>query len=348
MAPKGPIGSIGRLVALLVTAGAFGLLAAPAAEAETVTIGSPLEGMTAGSVAHVFTLVNGLLPEPRAMVASPIDGTVVRWRITQSSGGPFRLRVLRPGAGGTYTAVGTSAPMTPVDLTTQTFATNLPIRAGEVVGLDTSALSDKVGLAYPTGAETLAWTPPLAEGATLAPTNSQSQLEIGFNADVQPAPALASMFPTSGPAGGGTSVTISGHDFSGATAVMFGSTPASSYKVESDYQITATSPAGSGTVDIVVITPGGQTPAVPASKFTFVAPPAPPAPVEAHCVVPNLVGKTLKASRKALKKADCALGKVRGSKAKSARVKKQAPKPGTVRAAGAKVNVTLKGAGRHA
>lgn len=332
-----PISSIRRGLTVLVAASACGLLAAPGAGAETVTVGSPLSGMTPGTFANTFTLVNALLPEPGAKVASPIDGTVVRWRITQASGGPFKLRVLRPGVGGTYTAVGTSAAITPGGLTTQTFATNLPIRAGDVIGLDISAPSDTVGQANPAGSETIAWAPPLAEGATLAPNAAQSSLEIGFNADVQPPPDLASMFPTSGPTAGGTSVTISGHDFTGATAVKFGSTPASSFTVDSDTKITATSPSSAaGTVDVTVTTPAGQTPAVPASNFTFVAP-----PVEAHCVVPRLVGKTLKASRKKLKKAGCTLGKVKGHRTKSARVKKQTPKPGAVLAAGAKVNVKL-------
>ena len=50
---------------------------------------------------------------------------------------------------------------------------------------------------------------------------------------------------------GGTSVVITGTGFTGATAVKFGSTVASSYTVNSATQITATSPAGSaGTVDI--------------------------------------------------------------------------------------------------
>lgn len=306
-----------------------------------MTVGSPLSGMTAGGFANTFTLVNALLPEPGAKVASPIDGTVVRWRITEASGGPFKLRVLRPGVGNTYTAVGTSAAITPAGPTTQTFTTSLPIRAGDVIGLDISAPTDTVGQASPAGSETIAWAPPLAEGATLAPTAAQGSLEIGFNADVQPPPDFASMFPTSGPTAGGTSVTISGHNFTGATAVNFGSMPASSFTVDSDTEITATSPSSAaGTVDVTVTTPAGQTAAAAASKFTFVAPPV---VVEAHCVVPKLVGKTLKASRKKLKKAGCTLGRVKGHRTRSARVKKQTPKPGVVLAAGAKVNVKLGG-----
>ncbi|WP_414631901.1 IPT/TIG domain-containing protein, partial [Brevundimonas sp. UBA4553] len=53
---------------------------------------------------------------------------------------------------------------------------------------------------------------------------------------------------------GGTSVIISGTNFSGATAVTFGATAASGFTVNSATQITATAPAGTGTVDIRVTT----------------------------------------------------------------------------------------------
>jgi hypothetical protein len=73
-------------------------------------------------------------------------------------------------------------------------------------------------------------------------------------------------------------------------------------------------------------------------------PPPPPPPPVVECRVPSLKGKTLPATRTALTKANCALGKV--TKAYSPRVKKgrvikQAPAAGRVLAKGAKVNVTL-------
>ncbi|TMM10564.1 MAG: PASTA domain-containing protein [Actinobacteria bacterium] len=58
------------------------------------------------------------------------------------------------------------------------------------------------------------------------------------------------------------------------------------------------------------------------------------------CVVPNVVGETLKKAKKALKKADCKLGKVKGPHKSSSKVIKQKPKPGTRLAPGSKVKVT--------
>ena len=53
-------------------------------------------------------------------------------------------------------------------------------------------------------------------------------------------------------------MTITGTGFTGATAVDFGTTAATNLTVVSDTQITATSPAGTGTVDVTVTTPGGD------------------------------------------------------------------------------------------
>ncbi len=86
-----------------------------------------------------------------------------------------------------------------------------------------------------------------------------------------PTPAVSAVSPTTGSAG--AVVTITGTGFTGATAVSFGATAASSFTVVSDTQITATAPAGSGSVDITVTTPAGTSPAVAVDKFTY-APPA--------------------------------------------------------------------------
>lgn len=55
-------------------------------------------------------------------------------------------------------------------------------------------------------------------------------------------PFIASLDPNTGPAAGGTSVTITGRNFTGATAVMFGANHATSFVVNSDTQIVAVSP----------------------------------------------------------------------------------------------------------
>ncbi len=71
---------------------------------------------------------------------------------------------------------------------------------------------------------------------------------------------------------GGTYVTIAGSDLSGATSVRFGATPAESFTVKSLRTIAAVSPPGTGTVDIVVTTPRGESAIGPADRFTYTAP----------------------------------------------------------------------------
>jgi len=77
------------------------------------------------------------------------------------------------------------------------------------------------------------------------------------------APTIASFAPSSGPVG--TSVTISGTNFSGATAVTFNAVSAS-FTVNSATAITASVPAGATTGPISVTTAGDT--ATRASSFT--------------------------------------------------------------------------------
>ncbi|WP_218019475.1 IPT/TIG domain-containing protein [Nocardia arthritidis] len=82
-----------------------------------------------------------------------------------------------------------------------------------------------------------------------------------------PAPTLTSAAPNSGAAAGGTTVVLTGTDLTGTTAVDFGATPAASFTVDSATQITAVSPAGTGTVQITATTGGGTSNGV---AYTFV------------------------------------------------------------------------------
>jgi hypothetical protein len=73
-----------------------------------------------------------------------------------------------------------------------------------------------------------------------------------------PIPYVYFIDPSFGYESGGTTVTIVGTGFTGATEVTFGGTFAVSFTVDSDTQITAVTPAGSGLVDVVVVTAGGM------------------------------------------------------------------------------------------
>src|SRR2546422_32958 len=92
--------------------------------------------------------------------------------------------------------------------------------------------------------------------------------EGGATAGAPPAPTLTSFTPTSGPVG--TSVTISGTNFTGATAVTFNGVSAS-FPVTSATAIQATVPPGATTGPLSVTTPGGT--ATNTTNFTVI--PAP-------------------------------------------------------------------------
>jgi len=87
-------------------------------------------------------------------------------------------------------------------------------------------------------------------------------------------PIVTAISPSSGPTSGGTGVTITGMDFTGATSVHFGTIAATSVTVVDASHITATSPAGTGAVDVTVIAPGGTSGTSAADQFTYVVAPA--------------------------------------------------------------------------
>jgi len=87
------------------------------------------------------------------------------------------------------------------------------------------------------------------------PTSSCTTAACQFTYTWAAAPTVTSIAPTFGPATGGTAVTITGTNLAGASSVDFGSTASPSVTINSATSITATSPSGSGAVDVTVTTP---------------------------------------------------------------------------------------------
>ena len=84
-------------------------------------------------------------------------------------------------------------------------------------------------------------------------------------------PTVTGVLPATGPAAGGTSVTVTGTGFTGATGVSFGSVPGTGVAVASDTQLTVTSPAGTSgaVVDVTVTTPSGASTTWPRDQFHY-------------------------------------------------------------------------------
>lgn len=315
---------------------AIALLGATAAQASTITVGSVLPpGFTSKPFGEVQTQLNTALPEKGANLVSPVSGAIVRWRMQGAKGGPFSLRVLHPNGTGAYTANGTSGAVTPTDAGLQTFTANLPVKAGDLIGIDPTNGTDEIGIVEVQGASIASIFPRPFEGATVPARDPKSGVELELSAEVQPTPAITSITPASGSIAGGAVVKVTGTDFTAASTVKFGDTPAASYAVLSETELTATAPATkrAGPVDITVTTIAGTSLTNGGDRFSYKA-----------CIVPKLKDRKLKAAKTRLRNAGCKIGKVKkldGATGKNGKVTKQSPKPNKTRLPGTKVNVTL-------
>lgn len=83
------------------------------------------------------------------------------------------------------------------------------------------------------------------------------------------APFISNVLPSSGDAGGGETVVLSGSGFTGATAVTMGGRAVSGFSVDNDGQVTLTTPPGVvGTVDVTVTSASGSDTAVGGFTYT--------------------------------------------------------------------------------
>jgi hypothetical protein len=328
--------------AVVALASAWALLSAAGAGATTITVGSVLPpGSTPEEFKEASTWFNTALPEKGSNLSSPVNGLIVRWRVQGAVGGPFTLRVLRPNGNGAYTAVGSSNPATPTNEGVQTFSAGIPVKAGDLIGVDPTNPTDKIGVATVNGAGFASLFPTPLEGATVAPRPGVSGKEIELAAEVQPQPVVKSIASTFGPLTGGTKVKITGTDLAGASAVMFGDLPAAAFTVESETQITATAPAFTkrAAVPISVTTVAGTSEPSQTDEFTYTG-----------CIVPKLTGRSLDSAIGALRGKGCKVGKVKklkGATVGKGKVTSQGAAKGKILAAGAKIDVTLKAPPKH-
>lgn len=116
----------------------------------------------------------------------------------------------------------------------------------------------------------------VASVSVTTPAGTSADTAVDDFTYLPPPPAVSGIAPASGPTVGGTSITVSGTDLAGATAVTFGGTAATSFSVDSPTRVTALSPARPpGSASVAVTTPGGTSADTPSDDFTYSdAPPA--------------------------------------------------------------------------
>jgi hypothetical protein len=112
-------------------------------------------------------------------------------------------------------------------------------------------------------------TPGITYHYRLVATNTEGTREGEDMSFTTAGPTVTGLHPESGPSVGGTTVTISGTNFAGATQVRFGGAVAESFTVESETSISAVSPAGTGVVDVTVTTPAGTSATGSADEYLY-------------------------------------------------------------------------------
>lgn len=119
---------------LIVVAAAL-TVPAPAAAASFIELGQP---EFSGSVCVAgSTWVQTATSPFSASYVVPEDGVITAWRTAANDNdGPLKLKVFRPeGPPGTYRTIGESAAETLRTSAGNAFATHIPVRAGDVLGL---------------------------------------------------------------------------------------------------------------------------------------------------------------------------------------------------------------------
>jgi hypothetical protein len=178
---------LASLVAGAVVATAIGT--AGAQNQATVTLGSP-NGAPSGNICAAsinctyLPFTNSSSPELQV----PFDGTVTSFSINSGSGsGSVKLRVLRPAANGQYTGAGTSPAQT-LATGTNTFAVSLPVKAGDLIGLDNDSSALMFDTSDANAVTKYYQLPSLADGATAAPNNTRNGYRLLLSAVVKSSP----------------------------------------------------------------------------------------------------------------------------------------------------------------
>ena len=121
-----------------------------------------------------------------------------------------------------------------------------------------------------------------SDGALVASLCAAPNLTIAAVTGDLPTPTITKLAPSKGRSIGRVRVTITGKSLDGSLSVLFGATPALSFRVVSSTKIIAIAPGGSGKVHVIVTTRAGSSIARPANIFdnlieptiTRLAPPA--------------------------------------------------------------------------
>ena len=258
----------------------------------TIAAVSPNTGTTAGGTTIAITGTNFTGTTAVSLGGTPVKSftissatTITAVTAASSTAGPVTIAVTTPS--GTVTSstnlftysvppptitavspkVGGTAGGTSITLTGTNFTGATAVSVG---GTPATSLS------IPSATSITAVTPAHAAGpVTIAVTTPAGSVTSSSNLFTYSDPAtIAAVSPNTGTTAGGTTIAITGTNFTGTTAVSLGGTPVKSFTISSATTITAVTAASStaGPVTIAVTTPSG-TVTSSTNLFTYSVPP---------------------------------------------------------------------------
>jgi hypothetical protein len=262
--------------------------------APTVTLVSPTSGPAAGGTAVTVTGTNFVAGATLTLGGVPATGVtfVSSTSITATTGahaaGAVNVVVTNPDTqsgtrtnGFTYTSTtaptvtsigpnnsGPAAGGTFITVTGSNFVAGATVTLGGVSAtgvtvVNSTSITGTTG-AHAAGAVNVVVTNPNGESGTL--TNGYTYLAA-------PHPTVASVSPNSGPAAGGTFITVTGSNFVAGATLKLGGVSATGVTVVNSTSITATTAAhAAGTVNVVVTNPDAQS-GTRTNGYTYLAPP---------------------------------------------------------------------------
>ena len=254
----------------------------------TVATVSPAKGILAGGQAITVTGTN-LTGASLSFGANAATNVVVNGAGTSltatSPGGTGTVDVVATTLGGTSPIVtGDKFTYVPRPIVTAVTPSTGPLAGGTVVTVTGTNLAGSVSfgpngatkVTINSGGTSLTATSPAGSGTVNVTVTSSGGISATSSADdftYLGTPSVSAISPSSGITGGGTVVTVTGTNLAGETGVSFGSNPATNVTVNAmGTSLKATSPAGSGTVDVQVTNPIATSAAVAADRFTYLNP----------------------------------------------------------------------------